>query len=222
MVNDVDDAAMKSRYASFGIKFDKEAWVEWATNEGIDERCIAFMDKQADEIFQESNQYSAEAEGINPRSMVNFFSLISTLDNFEKDFPMVQVMGEATIGGTVVNLFQAFIKMGLDRLPSLEEMLNQPLPTVKASLISVLNKNGNYDGAVGSILCNRLRFGILKKVESKSADDKLRARIKDLLTDPDIFSNDVAYVALRALVNSGKPSLVELAKDNDIRTTVLS
>lgn len=51
---------------------------------------------------------------VNPRSLTTFFNSISSIKDFEKELPMIQMIGEGSIGPEAATLFTTFINNRLD------------------------------------------------------------------------------------------------------------
>jgi len=73
-VTDID-AAAKSRYMTFDIKWEVDVWAEWAEQNKIDQRCINFM-LMTPEVIKE------DVPEVNPRALVNFFNAISGIEDY--------------------------------------------------------------------------------------------------------------------------------------------
>ena len=93
------DSAQKTRYISIGLKFDKDVWGKWAEKEGIDSRCINFLLLNPELVTQETNA----------RAITAFFNSISSIKTFEDELPLIQMIGEGSVGEEFSNMFISFI-----------------------------------------------------------------------------------------------------------------
>ena len=62
---------------------------------GIDTRCINFMLLHPELVTQETNA----------RSISTFFNAISSFDNFEDNLPLIQMIGEGSVGEEFASMF---------------------------------------------------------------------------------------------------------------------
>ena len=99
MVNSVD-AAQKTRYITANLKFDIDVWARWAEENEIDTRCINFLLMHPELVTQETNA----------RSISTFFNSISSIKKFEDQLPLIQMIGEGSVGNEFASMFTTFIK----------------------------------------------------------------------------------------------------------------
>jgi hypothetical protein len=98
LVNTMDEA-QKTRFVSVEMKWDSEKWAEWAEQQHIDGRCINFVLMHSEIVTPK----------VNPRSITTFFNCISSFTSFEDNLPMVQMIGEGSVGPETATLFTTFI-----------------------------------------------------------------------------------------------------------------
>lgn len=200
-VNEIDQA-QRTRFNSVEIKWSKESWAEWAENHNIDGRCINFMLHDADSIFSKTNQ---EAELVNPRTLVKFFDSISSIKGDYADKSnnvLVSMCGQTSVGQEVTNLFMAFIKGKLDRIPQPKDMYELKEDDVIATLESVCNDQNGYRNDIASMLSQRLVNYSIKRCDDKDWKTKDIDRLINMLINPKIFKEDTAFYIVRALANS--------------------
>ena len=87
LVNSIDNA-QKTRFISVNLKFDINCWGVWAEENQIDNRCINFLLKHPELVSTE----------VNSRSITTFFNSISSLDSFDNNLPLIQMVGEGSVG----------------------------------------------------------------------------------------------------------------------------
>jgi hypothetical protein len=194
-VSDVDPA-QRSRYLTFEMKTSKEDWVEWAFNNNIDQRCIAFV-QMFPEVLEQKEAH------VNPRSLVKFFNSISSLKFFSKKLPLVQMLGESSVGTEITINFTQFIHNNLDRLKTAEEILdpNVSFSTVESELYNVIGKGTDYRADIANVLTTRLMNYLTTKVSV--VNPVLIERISDLIKS-DVLGTDLKFVMGRKLINSNK------------------
>jgi hypothetical protein len=192
------DNAQKTRYAKALLKFDKDCWAKWAETQGIDGRCINFLLMYPEVITTD----------VNARSITTFFNSISCIPEFEKAVPMIQMLGEGTVGGECATLFSTFINQKLDKLVSPEIMLKDTDQDKVVRLMkAAVNQGGNYRADIASVLCTRLVNYTLNYAENNPIDQKIIDRLINLSTE-EIFSTDIKYYVVRE-VYAGNPKKFE-------------
>jgi hypothetical protein len=107
IVNSID-SAQKTRFISVNLKYDVSCWAEWAEQNQLDNRCINFMLLHPELINK----------NVNPRSTSMFFNSISSLESFDKSLPLIQMIGEGSVGVEFASMFTMFINNKLDKPPT--------------------------------------------------------------------------------------------------------
>ena len=107
------DNAQKTRFISIDTKFDGPVWARWAENVGIDGRCINFLLMHPEVITSD----------VNPRSITTFFNSISSIKDFEKELPLIQMIGDGSIGPDAGAMFVMFINNKLDKILTPQQLL---------------------------------------------------------------------------------------------------
>jgi len=193
-VQSMDDA-QKTRFISANIKFDVECWAEWAEGYGIDGRCINFLLLHPELITKK----------VNSRSVSTFFNAISSFPDFSANLPMIQMIGEGSVGGEFSTMFTQFINNNLDKLVRPEVMLlGKDEDAVVKEIISCINVNGDYRADIASVLSTRIINFTSKHASSNPVTPEITARLVKLTTDEDIFTDDLRYTISSQIVNSNR------------------
>jgi hypothetical protein len=110
IVQEIDNA-QRTRFLQVKYAFDVRSWAEWASDQNLDSRCIAFVLRHHAEIFKPS--------GVNPRQMGQFFSQIGLFESFSERGALgyIRTVGNASIGPEATSLFLAFVDGDLAKLP---------------------------------------------------------------------------------------------------------
>lgn len=204
MVNS-QDMAHQTRYSTVVMKFDVECWARQAEKDQIDGRCINFLLKHPD-IMKEENL----REGINPRSMTNFFNSISSLQDFEQSLPQIQNIGESSIGSEATTMFTTFINQRLDKLISPKDILEKEWKHVKGEIVASHGKGKEYRPDIASIMTTRVINYSLYHAEKKPVDQKMIDRITTLATDDEVLAMDLKYFIIKELLNKQKQKFQKL------------
>lgn len=201
------DSAQKTRYVSIGLKFDKDVWGRWAESAGIDGRCINFLLLHPDLVTPE----------INARAITTFFNSISSFEKFDENLPMIQMIGEGSVGLEFAAMFVSFINNKLDKLVSPDVMLSDDSDEkVRRLLKEAIGTKDHYRADIASVLCTRFaNHTLVHAEEGKPVDQKIIDRITMLTTEA-IFGNDLQYYAVREILAGNKKKFERLMMNPEV------
>jgi len=152
----------------------------------------------------------------NARSITTFFNAISSFDDFAKNLPMVQMIGEGSVGEAFSTTFTTFIHNNLDKLIHPKEMLTAEEKTMKSKLSSsVKDSDGELSAAITSILSTRLANYALLYSKSNTVDKNLIDRLTMLLTS-EYFTMDNKYMIARTIINGNRTKFQKLVMNPEI------
>jgi hypothetical protein len=193
MVNSVD-SAQKTRYISANLKFDMNVWAKWAEEAGIDSRCINFMLMHPELVTQETNA----------RSISTFFNSISSIENFEDNLSLIQMIGEGSVGEEFSSMFTMFINNKLDKLVTPTDLLTHADEKyILGELRSCIGKDDTYRADIASALATRLaNFSVVYSKEN-TVGQKITDRLIALCTK-DYFTDDLKYLVVRTIFTGNK------------------
>jgi len=201
------DPAQKTRFIKINLKFDKECWGVWAEKNEIDTRCINFL-LMHDELINQT---------VNARSVTTFFNAISSIKDFEKELPMIQMIGEGSVGPEFSTMFVLFINNRLDKLISPEEIMTNPSEESVMKQLRVSIGNGDtYRADIASLMTTRLINYNLHYAETNPITDKLNQRLIKICTDESVFTNDLKYLIVKKLTNGNKQKFNKLLLNPDL------
>jgi hypothetical protein len=200
------DVAQKTRFISIGLKYDKDIWAKWAETSGIDGRCINFMLMHPELVNQ----------SVNPRAITTFFNAISSIPKFEDKLPLVQMIGEGSVGVDFAAMFTMFINNKLDRIISPEDILTKDEQYVMNSLTAAVGKDDDFRADISSVIATRLINYSLVHAETKSIPDLMVNRLVKLTTDCDAFTDDLRYYMIKEIVNGNKLKFSKLMMNNEV------
>ena len=203
LVNSIDNA-QKTRFISVNLKFDLKCWGKWAEQNKLDGRCINFLLMHPELVTKE----------INSRSVSMFFNSISSIKTFEEQLPLIQMIGEGSVGSEFSTLFTMFINNKLDKMISPENILTQDEHYVMNTLKGLVGKDKAYRvdiaATLGTRLANYLEFYAKdSKIEKDTID-----RVSKIVTEK-VFATDICYNMIKSIYNSnpGKFKLMMLNKE---------
>ena len=195
LVNSID-TAQKTRFISVNLKFDMKCWGVWAENNQVDGRCINFLLKHPELV----------STSVNSRSITTFFNSISSLESFETNLPLIQMIGEGSVGTEFTTLFTMFINNRLDKMMSPEDMIHHEKEDyVLNTLKGIIGKEKKYRAELASILSTRLvNYSLYYSKENKISKqfiDRLA-----LLMNEELFAVDLKYNIVKSIYNGNQSS----------------
>ena len=203
LVNSIDNA-QKTRFISVNLKFDLKCWGKWAEENKLDGRCINFLLMHPELVTKE----------INSRSVSMFFNSISSIKSFEDQLPLIQMIGEGSVGSEFSTLFTMFINNKLDKMISPENIMSQDEQYVMNTLKSLVGKDKAYRADIASTLGTRIANHLEFYAKENTVEKPLIERIGKIITEK-IFATDVCYNMIKSIYNSnpGKFKLMMLNKE---------
>jgi hypothetical protein len=199
LVNSID-SAQKTRFISVNLKFDINCWSEWAEDATVDSRCINFLLKHPELVSTNTNS----------RSITTFFNSISSLNSFDSELGLIQMIGEGSVGPEFTTMFTMFINNKLDKIISPETiMTHESEEYVLNTLKGIIGKGDKYRADLASILSTRIvnfssYYAKNNKVE-KSYIDRLA-----FLMNEELFAIDLKYKIIKTIYNNNPSAFKSL------------
>jgi nucleoside-triphosphatase THEP1 len=194
------DVAQQTRFISVDLKFDEKVWARWAEEVEIDNRCINFMLMNPELVTQK----------VNPRSITTFFNSISSIEKFEEELPLIQMIGEGSVGYDFSSMFTMFINNKLDKILSPEDILTKDEVYVMGSLKSLIGEDDDFRADLSSVIATRVINYCLTQATTKSISQDVIDRLTKLTTDAKVFTDDLKYYVIKELLNGNKPKFSKL------------
>ena len=202
MVNSLD-SAQKTRYITANLKFNVDVWARWAEETGIDNRCINFLLLHPELVTQETNA----------RSITTFFNSISSFESFEDNLPMIQLIGEGSVGDDFASMFTVFINNKLDKLVAPKDILTHDNEDyIFGQLKSCIGSGDNYRADIASTLATRMANYSIVYAKDNKITKSITDRLIRLCTE-DIFTNDLKYLIVRTIFNGNKSKFSKMMMD---------
>ena len=192
MVNSVD-SAQKTRYITANLKFDINVWARWAEENDIDTRCINFLLMHPELVTQETNA----------RSISTFFNSISSIKSFEDQLPLIQMIGEGSVGNEFASMFTTFINNKLDKLVTPKDIVLGKEEEVLPKLAECIGNGDNYRADIASLLATRIANFSVAYSKNDTVTQKMQERLVNLCTKS-YFTNDLKYLVVRTIFNGNK------------------
>ena len=199
LVNSID-SAQKTRLISVNLKFDINCWSEWAEDATIDNRCINFLLKHPELVLTNTNS----------RSITTFFNSISSINSFDNELGLIQMVGEGSVGPEFTTMFTMFINNKLDKIISPETiMTHESEEYVLNTLKGIIGKGDKYRADLASILSTRIvnfssYYAKNNKVEKPYID-----RLAFLMNE-ELFAMDLKYKIIKTIYNNNPSAFKSL------------
>lgn len=197
------DEAQMSRFVTFNIKFDVEAWSEWAEYQGLEGRTINFMLANGMELMDRSITKEAK---VNARNYTMFANIISGIPDWSdpKNLALILQIAAGCFldeDGIVGGMFTTFIANKLDKLLSPEDLIHKDWAYVKGVLEKQLYDDDNYRADIASIVTTRFVNYSLKHLEQKgNSVDPISDRILKIVdNDKQLLSEDLLFSLIKTL-----------------------
>jgi len=200
------DVAQKTRFISVELKYDVNVWAKWAETAKIDGRCINFMLMNPELVTQR----------INPRSITTFFNGISSIPKFEDNLPIIQMIGEGSVGVDFSSLFTMFINNKLDRIISPEDIMTKDEQYVMNALTNAVGQDNDFRADLSSVIATRVINYSLVHAANKPVNDPMINRLVKLTTDCKAFTDDLRYFMIKEIVNGNKVKFSKLMMNNSV------
>jgi|688.fasta_scaffold05035_8 hypothetical protein len=206
LVTSLDDA-QKTRFITVNLTFDIDCWARWAESANIDSRCINFLLMHPDLVTEKTNA----------RSITTFFNSISSIPDFQENLPLIQMIGEGSVGAEFSTMFTMFINNRLDKMIHPKDIINNPnWAYVKGELLNSIGKDDSYRADIASVMTTRTINYALNYAEKNTVDQKIIDRIIALTTDEDVFTNDLKYYIIKGIVNGNKTKFTKLMMNPEV------
>jgi len=200
------DVAQKTRFISVEMKYDVNVWAKWAEQAQIDGRCINFMLMHPELVTQR----------VNPRAITTFFNAISSIPKFEEQLPLIQMIGEGSVGADFSSMFTMFINNKLDKIISPEDILTKDEAYVKGAIVASVGQGDDFRADLSSVIATRVINYALTVADKGGVPQAMIDRLAKLTTEFDGFTNDLRYYMVKEIVNGNKVKFAALMQDTNV------
>ena len=204
LVNSIDNA-QKTRFISVNLKFDIDCWGKWAEENDIDGRCINFLLMHPELVTTD----------VNSRSVSMFFNSISSIKSFDDSLPLIQMIGEGSVGPEFSSLFTMFINNKLDKMISPENIFKQDEKYVMSTLKSLVGKDTKYRADIASTLSTRVINYLDVFAKNNPVEKDTINRISKLVTE-EIFTTDICYNMVKSIYNNNMGKFKTMIMDKEL------
>ena len=205
------DGAMLTRMLHTTLKFDPKVWAEWANDNNIDQRGIAFVLTYPELV---------NAERTTPRSLTQFFEQIKTIKDLKKKINLVEAIALSSLDDLTTSSFMNFINDELSKLINPEEILDsEKFEDVKTDIIT-LSKGDSGTKRVDrlSTICSRLYIYLMNK-NYKSSKNHSKNLVSFLLIDE--IPNDLLMSLYMDINKNGNDNVKAMVRDKKLALKLL-
>ena len=200
------DVAQKTRFISVELKYDADVWAQWAEKASIDGRCINFMLMHPELVTQR----------VNPRSITTFFNAISSIEKFDEELPLIQMIGEGSVGVDFSSMFTSFINNKLDKIISPKDILEKDEQYVLNTLINAVGKDDDFRADISSVIATRVINYSVNLADKGSIGQPIIDRLAILATESEAFTDDLKYYMVKEIVNGNKIKFSKLMMNQKV------
>ena len=200
------DIAQQTRFISVELKYDVNVWAKWAEAVNIDGRCINFMLMNPELVTQR----------VNPRSVTTFFNSISSIAKFDDELPIIQMIGEGSVGTDFSSMFTMFINNKLDKIISPENILTKDMGYVFGALKDMIGEDDEFRADISSVVATRLINYSLMYSQTKTITVEMIDRLSSIATICTSFTDDLKYYIIKELLNGNKSKFSKLMLNPEV------
>jgi hypothetical protein len=204
LVNSIDNA-QKTRFISVQLKYDIDCWAKWAEENHIDGRCINFLLMHPELVTKD----------VNSRSISMFFNSISSISNFDNSLPLIQMIGEGSVGPEFSSMFTMFINNKLDKMISPENIMNQDEQYVLNTLKSLTGKEEKYRADIASTLSTRIINFLDLFAKTNTVDKPITERLSKIVNEK-VFTTDICYNMVKSVYNNNPSKFKTMMMDKSL------
>ena len=209
LVNSIDNA-QKTRFISTQLKYDVDCWAKWAEESGIDGRCINFMLMNPEVI----------TKNVNARSAVMFFNSISSIKSFDDKLPLIQMIGEGSVGNEFSSMFTMFINNKLDKIITPQSIVESSEEYVLKTLKELIGNEDKYRADIATTISTRFVNYLSKYATENKVEKGLIDRIKAIVKS-EVFTTDITFNMVKGIFNADQKKFQMLLLDKDLSRMVL-
>jgi hypothetical protein len=187
------------------LKFDIDCWGKWAEENDIDGRCINFLLMHPELVTTD----------VNSRSVSMFFNSISSIKSFDDSLPLIQMIGEGSVGPEFSSLFTMFINNKLDKMISPENIMKQDEQYVLNTLKSLTGKEEKYRADIASTLSTRIINFLDLFAKVNTVDKPITERLSKIVNEK-IFTTDICYNMVKSVYNNNPSKFKTMMTDKSL------
>jgi len=145
-----------------------------------------------------------------------FFNSISSLPSFDNNLPLIQMIGEGSVGSEFTTLFTIFINNKLDKIISPETiMTHESGDYILNTLKGIIGKDKEYRADLASIISTRITNFSLYYAKDNKIDKTFIDRLAFLMNE-ELFAVDLKYNMVKSIYNGNSSAFKLLMLNKDL------
>ena len=157
---------------------------------------------------------------VNSRSVSMFFNSISSIKTFESSLPLIQMIGEGSVGPEFSSLFTMFINNKLDKMIAPHNIFDQDEKYVTNTLKSLVGKDTNYRADIASTLSTRIVNYLDLYAKSNPVEKDVIGRISKIVNEK-IFTTDICYNMVKSIYNNNPNKFKSMMLDKELVSYIM-
>jgi hypothetical protein len=157
---------------------------------------------------------------VNSRSVSMFFNSISSIKSFESSLPLIQMIGEGSVGSEFSSLFTIFINNKLDKMITPQNVFDQDEKYVTNTLKSLVGKDTKYRADIASILSTRIVNYLDLFAKSNHVEKSVIDRISKIVNEK-IFTQDICYNMIKSIYNNNPNKFKVMMLDKNLVSYII-
>jgi len=156
------------------------------------------------------------SQRINPRMITTFFNSISSIQDFSKNLPIIQMIGEGSVGNDFASMFTMFINNKLDKIIGPKDIFEKDEQYVLNTLKAAVGDGEDFRADLSSVIATRVVNYGLTFAEKNTVSQPMVQRLIKLTTECDSFTDDLRYYIIKELINGNKVKFAPLMMNANV------
>jgi hypothetical protein len=148
--------------------------------------------------------------------ITTFFNSISSIQDFSKNLPIIQMIGEGSVGNDFASMFTMFINNKLDKIIGPKDIFEKDEQYVLNTLKSAIGEGDDFRADLSSVVATRIVNYGLTFAEKNAVSQPMVQRLIKLTTECDSFTDDLRYYIIKELINGNKVKFAPLMMNANV------
>jgi len=208
------DDAMLTRMLHSTLIFNHKIWAEWALDNDVDPRGIAFVLTYPELVT---------GSRTTPRSLTQFFDQIKDIKDLKSEIDLIHTLALSALDDVTTSTFISFINDQLQQLIDPEEILNAKKFNTIEKRINKLSDGGEGGKRIDrfATICTRLFLHLTKKYKPSKNEEKLHQKnLTSFLLIKEI-PNDLRMSLYMDLSKNASELVKSMMRDKKLATILL-
>lgn len=149
-----------------------------------------------------------------------FFNSISSIKSFDDSLPLIQMIGEGSVGSEFSSMFTMFINNKLDKIISPQNIMDQDEKYVLSTLKSIIGESDKYRADIAATVSTRLVNYLDKYANENKVEKPTIERIKAIVK-AEVFTKDIVFNFVKGVYNSNTKKYQMMLMDKEMSVMIL-